>query len=56
MPAAGADSPLMPIPFSRSFTYREIETGKWGAFIGFQCVATAATEEAVRALVAERHR
>lgn len=46
----------MPTIFVRQFTYREIEPGTWGAFIGFQCVATAASEEAVRALVAERHR
>jgi hypothetical protein len=46
----------MLVPFVRRFTYREIEPGKWGAFIGFQCVATAGTEEAVRSLVSERHR
>lgn len=46
----------MLVPFVRRFTYREIEPGKWGAFIGFQCVATGPTEDAVRALVADRHR
>lgn len=46
----------MLLPRSRIFVYREIEPGKWGAFVGFQLMATAATEEAVRALVAERHR
>ncbi|SCB30368.1 hypothetical protein GA0061101_106100 [Rhizobium lusitanum] len=46
----------MLVPFVRRFTYREIEPGKWGAFVGFQLVATAGTEDAVRALVSERHR
>lgn len=46
----------MPVPSSRSFSYREIEPGKWGAFLGFQLVATGPSEEAVRALVADRHR
>lgn len=46
----------MPSPFSRVFTFREISPGTWGAFIGFQLVAEGPNEEAVRALVADRHR
>lgn len=46
----------MPIPFSRLFTFREIGDGKWAAFIGFELVATAGSEQAVRDLVAQRHR
>lgn len=46
----------MPLPLLRRFEYRQISSDLWGAFIGFQCVATASTEQGVRALVADRHR
>lgn len=44
------------LPPLRRFTFRQIAPGLWGAFIGFQCIAAAGSEEAVRALVADRHR
>ena len=47
---------LMPLPLLRRFEYRQISADLWGAFIGFECVATGPTEQAVRALVADRHR
>lgn len=46
----------MTLATSHRFEYRQISDDLWGAFIGFQCVATASTEQAVRALVADRHR
>lgn len=46
----------MPITYSRSFTFREISPGRWGAFVGFQLVAEGPSEEAVRQLVMDRHR
>jgi len=46
----------MPITFSRAIGYRQIDENTWGAFVGFQCIATAPTEQAVRDLVSSRHR
>lgn len=46
----------MPIPFSRAITYRQIDANTWGAFVGFECIATGSTEQACRDLVASRHR
>lgn len=44
------------LPFVRRISYRLIKPGLWGAFVGFQCIATAGSEDAVRQLVQDRHR